>query len=292
MTRAYVFTTGTFGGPELLMKAGGGLSWLRLPMVCALVERSSGRLALIDTGLGEAALRRDASRFPDWLTRTILDMKMEPAETAVQQLARLGYRPSDVSDVILTHLHVDHCGALADFPRATVHVDAVELAKAQSTPVQYHPRAWAHRPVLRTLSYEPGGPGEFSECADVLGDGSAVALRTPGHTAGHVSYLISTSEEKLLHMGDAAVFADDLDGQSPPSPYARLFYFDLRQARASSARAARLGRQLGARIFTSHDPTVFAAMRHLPEAYGEADLTPRRTASPPSLPATAASLSR
>ena len=66
------------------------------------------------------------------------------------------------------------------------------------------------------------------------------------------------------------VFADDLDGLRPPSPYARLFYHDLAQARASSARAARLGRALGARIFTSHDPGVFAAMRQLPEAYGDA----------------------
>ena len=40
--------------------------------------------------------------------------KLDPAETAVQQVKALGYSPSDVRHVLLTHLDRDHAGPEAD----------------------------------------------------------------------------------------------------------------------------------------------------------------------------------
>ncbi|MBE9499774.1 MBL fold metallo-hydrolase [Streptomyces sp. GKU 257-1] len=42
-----------------------------------------------------------------------------------EALARLGHRPEDVRHILLSHLHRDHTGGLADFPEAVVHVGQI-----------------------------------------------------------------------------------------------------------------------------------------------------------------------
>ena len=64
-------------------------------------------LVLVETGLG------DIERPEQSLGRTFLDRTaaiLEPGETPVHQIARLGYSPKDVRPIVLTHLDLDHTG--------------------------------------------------------------------------------------------------------------------------------------------------------------------------------------
>ena len=70
---------------------------------------------VVDTGFEEA----DASRRGRRLLRS-----------ASEALASVGVRASEVSDVILTHLHYDHAGGLGQFPAARFHVQDREMAFA------------------------------------------------------------------------------------------------------------------------------------------------------------------
>ena len=70
---------------------------------------------VVDTGFEEA----DASRRGRRLLRS-----------ASEALASVGVRASEVSDVILTHLHYDHAGGLDQFPAARFHVQDREMAYA------------------------------------------------------------------------------------------------------------------------------------------------------------------
>ncbi len=45
-------------------------------------------------------------------------------------LAALGLKPEDIDTLIVTHLHYDHAGGLAQFPNATLHMQAAEMAYA------------------------------------------------------------------------------------------------------------------------------------------------------------------
>ncbi|CAN5404754.1 MBL fold metallo-hydrolase [soil metagenome] len=67
-------------------------------MRCMLVEEA-GRLILIDNGMGN---KQDAKFMSHYY--------LNGDESLDKSLAALGYSSSDITDVILTHLHFDHCG--------------------------------------------------------------------------------------------------------------------------------------------------------------------------------------
>lgn len=92
-----------------------------LHMRCLLLE-GPDRLILIDTGIGDL--------FAGTKYEEIYAVDHEYA-TLTGQLKEHGVRPRDVTDVILTHLHFDHCGGATRstsdgrtvrFPEATYHV--------------------------------------------------------------------------------------------------------------------------------------------------------------------------
>nr|WP_246148118.1 MBL fold metallo-hydrolase [Nonomuraea turkmeniaca] len=89
---------------------------------CLLVETGQS-LVLIDTGFGT----RDAEDPVGSLGRRFLRLtrpELDPRESAVRQVIRLGYQPTDVRHIVLTHLDPDHTGGISDFPWATVHLHA------------------------------------------------------------------------------------------------------------------------------------------------------------------------
>jgi glyoxylase-like metal-dependent hydrolase (beta-lactamase superfamily II) len=88
------------------------------------LETDAG-LVLVETGMGSPAVTRPT----EWLGRAfqlLTAPELAETDTATAQIRRLGFWPSDVRHVVLTHLDLDHAGGLVDFPEATVHVYATE----------------------------------------------------------------------------------------------------------------------------------------------------------------------
>jgi glyoxylase-like metal-dependent hydrolase (beta-lactamase superfamily II) len=74
--------------------------------------RGNGRTIVMDTGFSpESGARRG---------RTIL-------RTPAQSLLDAGIDPATVEDVVLTHMHWDHAGGMAYFPRAKFHIQQAEM---------------------------------------------------------------------------------------------------------------------------------------------------------------------
>jgi glyoxylase-like metal-dependent hydrolase (beta-lactamase superfamily II) len=67
-------------------------------MRCLLIQHDS-RLILVDNGIGE---KQDAKFFSHYF--------LNGNDTLEKSLASHGFHPSDITDVLLTHLHFDHCG--------------------------------------------------------------------------------------------------------------------------------------------------------------------------------------
>ncbi len=65
----------------------------------SLIVETGGRVILVDTGWGD---KQDEKFFRH--------VYLHDGEWLITGLASLGYKPEDITDIVLTHLHADHCG--------------------------------------------------------------------------------------------------------------------------------------------------------------------------------------
>ncbi|WP_336207718.1 MBL fold metallo-hydrolase [Nonomuraea sp. LPB2021202275-12-8] len=236
---------------------------------CLLIETDSDGLVLVETGLGLDDVRNPGDTLgADWveLSQPVLDED----ETAIRQVARLGYDPADVRHIIVTHLDVDHCGGLPDFREARVHVLAAELEAAlgQAPSFRYRPAHWAHDPHWVTY---PADSGE-----DWFGFTSLRAKGLPpeirlvplgGHTDGHTGVAVHDGDRWILHCGDAYYYHRELDEDPHPHPLLDLVqtssevHHDLRVG--TQARLRELVRRHGDEVslVSAHDPWEFESHR-------------------------------
>ncbi len=205
-----------------------------------LLERPEG-LALVDTGFGTGDLA-DRNRLGRPFLTTVRPV-LDPGETALAQVEALGHDPADVTDIVLTHLDLDHAGGIGDFPNARVHVHATEHAAATRPSLREKARyvgaQWAHGPQW-TL-HEEGGDDWFGFASvSALAD-DVVIVPLHGHTRGHSGVAVRREDGRwLLHAGDAFFHGGQL--HDPPSCPVSLTAFQRLMAVDNRARVANLGR--------------------------------------------------
>ena len=186
------------------------------------------------------------------------DVRMSEQQHCAAQLRRLGIEPDSVRYVVQTHLHIDHTGALGHFPDATVlvHVRELDAARSGEPPVSpaYRPKDYANPEISWKLV-----TGEH----DLYGDGRVRLLETPGHSAGHMSVLLS-----LDGAGPVLLTADAADNRAQwesKAPLRALFSPD--QAAQSLARLRGVASDTQALIVFGHDSENWAEHRHAPAHY-------------------------
>lgn len=257
---------GTTRPPFAPFSSGEGAWNERGRLVChCLLVGTPGGLLLVDTGMGTRDVAAPAERFLS-AYRWMVGPRLVARETAVAQLGRLGFRPSDVTDVAITHLDLDHVGGLADFPQARVHVLAPELARYQGRDDVDRLAAMRFTHGVRWVAHRADGPrwlGFRSSPIEMPGaDIRLVSL--PGHTPGHAGVAIHDGTRWLLHAGDAYMHRSELDPR-PKSPAGLALFRFLRdeddRARRQTVAALRTLRTRWpgqVTLFSAHDPVELA----------------------------------
>jgi N-acyl homoserine lactone hydrolase len=102
---------------------------MTIPVSSYLLIHPNGRV-LFDTGVHRQAITDPIGRLGE-RRATRFTVRSQVGDDVVSQLARVGMRPEDITYVINSHFHVDHCGCNEFFPQATFLVQSREMARAR-----------------------------------------------------------------------------------------------------------------------------------------------------------------
>jgi len=131
-------------------------------------------------------------------------------ERLLEEIDRSGCTPTQITRILLTHEHADHCGgvaALRELTGALVYASAATAAAVKDTERFNRTLDGARRSGSYPDDYAFTGfevdhrfsPGEPL----VVGDTRIEVIATPGHCHGHCSLVIERDEHVHLFSGDA-----------------------------------------------------------------------------------------
>jgi len=163
----------------------------------SLIIETDGHVILVDTGWGD----KQEEKF-------FRHIYLHGGEGLTGGLMNRGYKPEDITDVFLTHLHADHCGGGVrrrtgstgydlTFPEAAYHVSRTQWE-------------WAAKNNLREadsfleeniLPIQQSGRLNLVDEEDELFPGFSVRM-CYGHTPGLMIPVIKYKEKTLVYTGD------------------------------------------------------------------------------------------
>ena len=160
--------------------------------------------------------------------------------TYMEAFAALGYKPEQVTKILVTHKHADHTGELRSFPNAKIYVNADEMGVEELKDI----------PNLVPVQFTDGPYHNFPE-SQKIADGIYL-IKAKGHTNGNS--LIIAENEGLFYMFEGDVtYVDEALYENKLS----VVYDDLPAARETLDRV---------REFVRNNPTVYMGT-HTPQGY-------------------------
>ncbi len=230
-----------------------------LSIACFLVTHPQGTL-IWDTGcVPDGTWRATGSlvtyhlALPDGQER---DVRL--VRPLLGQLREIGYSPSQITYLALSHYHFDHTANANRFAAATWLVRSVERDAmfAEKPPAVTQPSTYA---ALRNSKTRLIDQDDF----DVFGDGTVVIKHAPGHTPGHqVLYVKLAKTGDVVLSGDLYHFAESRTLKRVPA-----FDFDAEQSRRSRAAIEAFLEKSGAQLWIQHDFIANSRLRKAPEFY-------------------------
>lgn len=165
------------------------------------VVRGEGRTIVLDIGFDQAsAVRRGRS----WL------------RTPAAALRGIGVDPAEVRDVVVSHMHWDHAGNFADFPRARFHLQDAEMAYCTG-------RCMCHEPLRRPFEVEHVTEAVRHVFAERVKFHAGTAELAPGitlhlvggHSGGLQIMRVPTARGTVVLASDAAHFWANIRKRNP-----------------------------------------------------------------------------
>ncbi|MEM8783351.1 MAG: MBL fold metallo-hydrolase [Planctomycetota bacterium] len=243
------------------------LDQFRLPAdglsdIHAMLVRSADRTVLIDAGSG--------------------DTFAPTAGKLIANLRAAGVQPADVTDILVTHAHLDHIGGFtipgttdSAFPNAAVHIAQAEYDFWRSQPALKHSgmSEAMKQMVIQIANNSLDHVQDQLEFFDGAKEHELLpgftAVPAAGHTPGHTAFLVHDGDQQLLFVGDL-IFMPPLLTRNPD------WYvgFDSDQPAAAATRFALMDRIAADRLRIAGTHLPFPAFAQLTRNGGGFDYHP------------------
>ncbi|MBA4852136.1 MBL fold metallo-hydrolase [Emticicia sp. BO119] len=232
-------------------------------MRCLLVNTGQ-QLILIDSGMGD---KQDARWMGFYYRHGDGDL--------IESIKKAGYSPNEITDVLCTHLHFDHCGGSVKwnttkdrleltFPNARYWTHSAHWESA----INPNPREKATFLKENILPMQETGALHFTDKAEKTFGDSIELLYANGHTENMIMPKIKQGEKTYLFIADTIPSHAHV-----PIPY--VMGYDIRPLQTMSEKEYLL-KQVADNNWTiifDHDPVHDAAHIHLTEkGYRVADM--------------------
>lgn len=177
-----------------------------------------------------------------------------------------GYRPEDITDILVTHIHTDHTGGLMDgsrmvFPNATLHIARKEvdywLSPEQRARASESNRKYFDEAVAKVQPYVNAGKVTTFDGPTELFPGMRAAP-APGHTPGHSFYVLESDGAKIVFVGDL-LHVPDVQLARPEV----TIVFDVDPVAASATRKRALADAVAGHHWIAGDHVAFPGIGHV-----------------------------
>ncbi len=175
---------------------------------CLLIVTDT-QCVLVDTGHGDKYTERLRQR-----------LRLPPQrDRLLQDLARVGYRPEDVTTVLLTHLHNDHAGGMTRWmdheqgaPTEAVFPNAVYIVQGKEYEATHNTNERTRGTYFRHNWQCLAGTGQLQAVFGGHDFGQGIRSETAaGHTESLQIIWVESGDDALLFLGDAANWAIHLE---------------------------------------------------------------------------------
>lgn len=172
-----------------------------MPVMVWVIDHPEG-VFVIDTG--ENAKVNDEGYFDGegailrYINKKSFIFDVKPEDEVGPQLNRLGYSEKDINNVVLTHLHLDHFDGLSYFENTDIIINQLEWDKPSFALPSLYPEWFSPN----TIELSDKKDDHFKKTSPLVNSGEIELVHTPGHTLGHCSVLIKTTDLDYLIAGD------------------------------------------------------------------------------------------
>ncbi len=252
--------TGACRHPEIATIQRGSWRTAIFPSLVGVITHPEEGTILFDTGY-DSLFAEATETFPERLYRWLTPPAITSPVAAT--LAARGIAPATIRHIVLSHFHGDHASGLRRFPNAKIHCARAGLravwqrgrlrALAAGTPVGLLPPDLPARCAFfedQTRLPLPADLAPFETGADVLGDGSILAVPLPGHCAGHWGVLLKEARGLHFLVADAAWSSRAIRENRPPPRITSALLGDTRSGRNTLAQLHALRRRNAELILT------------------------------------------
>ncbi len=175
---------------------------ITVPVFAYLIHHEKYGYFLIDSGCDSSYVNDPHGPMNGLLINSFVpETTLRPEDSIEKQLGDI---KKEIRGVFFTHLHPDHTSGLRVLSENITYVAGKGEESLQIKWI-FEANHFRKTDTVYMLDFNSKESKNHSigKAIDIFGDGSLLAISTPGHTKGHVSYLVNNKDHPVLVSGDA-----------------------------------------------------------------------------------------